>query len=376
MQEGLLPSRMLHYTSTQMVWKCGEELRFERGVIKSLQDEAAEFLTYSEDLAFGSGWLWGLDTFIKFKRFAEYLPSSLDYPLLSEPETFYLWYDLIEKYTQRTFTCFSDRLLAISGVAKIFGNMIRSQQYVAGLWKPDLIRGLLWQTKGAKLIRRQSGDSTQAIDDTFPSWSWASVGYKFVMENQKKNNHFQALSEVEDVQINLIDQHDPFGAVRSGTVAITGPLKTLPRLYNKEWKCAEALMSEFERYVSEIVKEESQGVVEDRYSSSSGGHFVALKMLGGSSSLDLLVLEAIIRGKSQTASICYRRVGALTLGTSLREEDVASPDLLAKLSDIEKSLTFQLGPRKLLGGQSLKASSNVIAEMRRESWKLGTVIIA
>ena len=135
MQEGILPSRMLHYTSSQMVWKCGEELRFERGVIKSLQDEAAEFLTYSD--------LLGLDGFIKFKRFAEYLPGSLDYPLLSEPETFYLWYDLIEEYTQRTFTYFSGRLLEISAIVKIFGNTIRSQQYVAGLWKPDLIRGLL-----------------------------------------------------------------------------------------------------------------------------------------------------------------------------------------------------------------------------------------
>ena len=194
------------------------------------------------------------------------------------------------------------------------------------------------------------------------------------MENQKKNNRFQALSEVEDVQINLIDQHDPFGAVRSGIVTITGRLKTIPRLYNKEWKCAEALMSAFERYVSEIVEEESQGAVEDRSSSSSGGHFVALQMLGDSNSLALLVLEAT--GEVSSGINMYRRVGALTLWY-FREEDVASPDVLAKLSDLEeKSLTFQLGPQKLLGGQSLKASSNVVAEMWREPWNLGTVIIA
>jgi len=33
MQEGLVSSRLLHYTSSHMIWKCSEEQRFERGVI-------------------------------------------------------------------------------------------------------------------------------------------------------------------------------------------------------------------------------------------------------------------------------------------------------------------------------------------------------
>ena len=89
---------------------------------------------------------------MKFKRFPEYLPSSLDYSILSEPETFRLWYDLIEEYTQRRFECISDRLVAISGLAQIFGNTIRSHEYVVGLWKPDLIRGLIWHTKVQSLF--------------------------------------------------------------------------------------------------------------------------------------------------------------------------------------------------------------------------------
>jgi hypothetical protein len=73
-----------------MIWKCCEEQKFERGVTKSLQDELAKISTYSDDLSFRSGWLWKLDTFMKFKRFPGYLPSNLDYPLQSEPETFRL----------------------------------------------------------------------------------------------------------------------------------------------------------------------------------------------------------------------------------------------------------------------------------------------
>ncbi|KAH0536321.1 hypothetical protein FGG08_006794 [Glutinoglossum americanum] len=371
MQEGLLPSRLLHYTSSQMIWKCGEEQRFERGITKSLRDEVAEFSTYSDNLGFGSGWLWRLETFIKFKRFPDYLPSSLDYPLLSEPETFRLWYDLIEEYTQRRFKYISDRLVAISGLAQIFGNAIRSHEYVAGLWKPDLIRGLIWHTNGAKLIPRQSADNMRAFNNAFPSWSWASVGYEVVKNSQKNNNNFQALSLVEDVQVDLVDQLNPFGAVKSGSVTITGPLKKAPRLYNKEWKSAEASISEFERHLSEIVENESLGGMEHRYSSPPGGHFAALQMLGDIHSLDLLVLEAT--GEVPNGINVYRRVGVITL-QYLSKGNIASPDLIAKLKEFETSRTARLGLEKKKR-EKRKASNNVVMELRREPWKTETIII-
>jgi hypothetical protein len=137
MQEGLLPNRLLHYTSSQIIWKCCEEQRFERGVTECVEDKISETLTYSEDhdIAFGSRFLWQLPAFLKFKKFENYLPANLDYPLMSHSDTFRLWYDLVEDYTQREFRRISDRLVAISGVAKIYGDMIRNPTYVAGLWK-------------------------------------------------------------------------------------------------------------------------------------------------------------------------------------------------------------------------------------------------
>ena len=370
MQEGLLPSRLLYYTSSQMIWKCGEEQRFERGVTKSLEDEVAKLLTYSDDTSFGSGWLWKLDTFMKFKRFPDYLPSSLDYPLLSDPETFHLWYDLIEEYTPRRFKNFSDRLVAISGLAQKYGNTVRSHEYAAGLWKPDLIRGLIWHTNGAKLIPRQSADDMRAFNNAFPSWSWASVGYEVVKNSQKNNGHFQALSLVEDVQVDLVDQLDPFGAVKSGSVTITGPLNKAPRLYNKEWKSTEASISEFERHLSEIVENESPGGVEHKYSFPPGGHFAALKMLGGTHSLDLLVLEAT--GEVSNGINVYRRVGVITL-QYFDKGSISSPDLIAQLEELETSRTARLGPeRNKL--EKRKASNDVIMELR-EPWKTETVII-
>jgi hypothetical protein len=371
MQEGLLPSRLLHYTSSQMIWKCCEEERFERGVTKRLHDELAEFLTYSDDAAFGSGWLWKLGTFMKFKRLPGYLPSNPDYPLLSGPETFRLWYDLIEEYTQKRFKHINDRLVAISCLAKIFGNTIRSHEYVAGLWKPDLIRGLIWHIDGAKLISRQSSYEMQAINTSFPSWSWASVGYELVKNSQKNNTSSLALSLVEDVQVDLVDQRYPFSAVKSGSVTISGPLKKIPRLYHKEWKSTEASISEFERHLSEIVEKESLGGVEHRYSSPPGGHFVALQMLGDIHSLDLLVLEAT--GEVLNGINVYRRVGVLSL-RYFGKESMASPDLIALLEGFKTSRTARLGPKEE-STKKQKASNRVFMELRRERWKAKTVVI-
>lgn len=371
MQEGLLPSRLLHYTHSQMIWKCCEEQKFERGVTKSLQDELAKISIYSDHLSFGSGWLWKLDTFMKFKRFPEYLPTNLDYPLESEPETFRLWYDLIEEYSQRKFTYISNRLAAISGVAKIFANAIRSDEYVAGLWKPDLIRGLIWHTEGAELIPRLSADNTPAVN-ALPSWSWvSSAGYELVKNSQKNNDNFQAVSLVKNVQIDLVDQCDPFGSVKSGSVTIAGPLKRVPRLYNKEWKSAEASISEFERQLSKIVEKESLGDVEHRYSSPPSGHFAALQMHIDMNSLDLLVLEAT--GEISNKINVYRRVGVVKI-RHFHNKSVASPNLIAMLKKIENSRAVRLGPQREKP-RKWKVSNDVITEIQREPWKRETVII-
>ena len=372
MQEGLLPNRLLHFTSSQLIWKCCEERKFERGVTESLQDVVDETLVYCDDIAFGSGWIWSLDTFLVSKRLPDYLPVNLDYPLLSAPETFRLWYDLIEEYTPRRFKNINDRLVAISGLAQVFGKMIGWQKYVAGLWVPDMIRGLLWYTEGAKLIPRRSGDSILAENKPFPSWSWASVGYERVKNSQTHNNHLQTLSRIENTKCDLKDPRQPFGAVSSGSVTITGPLKKLSRLYNRSWKSVEESMSELERHLSEIVENESSGSVDPRYFPPPGVHFATLQMMGDvHDKIELLVLEST--GNVSNGHNEYCRVGVVTL-RYFSPSDVASPKLLARLAKFDDSLTARLDPRKNQA-EKQKASNAVIAEMRREPWNIETVVI-
>jgi hypothetical protein len=362
MQEGLLPNRLLYYTSSQTMWKCCKEERFERGVTKSLDSVVANFEHYAGGDDFGLTGLWTLETFLKFKRFPHCLPTQW---VLLEPEMFRLWYYLVEDYSPRQFTDPGDRLVAVSGLAKVFGDKIRCEEYFAGLWKPDMIRGLMWYTEGAKLIPRKPLDN-----DNFPTWSWASAGYGLVKNDHEDEK--KPLSRVENIQVDLVDKRQPFGPLKTGsanTITLTGPLKRLPRLYNKAWKCEDASMSELERHLSETIEMESPGKMELRYSSPFGVHFAVLQMLQGHQSLDLLVLEST----SEVQKNVYRRVGVLTL-RGCQEQDICPPEVLAKLKEMENSLAARLGPRESDRG-GYKLHNKVFLELTEETWQEETVVI-
>ncbi len=61
------------------------------------------------------------------------------------------------------------------------------------------------------------------------------------------------LSRVEDVQVKLKDEKQPFGTASSGEVTLAGPFKRVSRLYGQSWTSS---VSQFERYLSEIVESE------------------------------------------------------------------------------------------------------------------------
>jgi hypothetical protein len=274
MQEGLLPNRLLYYASNQTIWKCCTVIEYERGVIQEPPNEVVRAFIDA-----GGTDIWNFDTFSKFKAFPLYLQLI---PETSLCEKYRLWYVLVEDYTPRRFKHLQDRLVAISGLAKMFGDMIRDDEYVAGLWKRDLLRGLLWHVRGAKLAISQGSSD---LIDMIPSWTWASVAYDVVVNDHAKQDGLRSFAVVEDVQVNLADRANPFGAVRGGSITITGPIFAFSRLYNKEWQCNEAPMPAFERYVSQIIEEESAGEVEEKFSSFNG-RFAALLMFQHFPSVD------------------------------------------------------------------------------------------
>ena len=145
LQEGLLSERILFYTPDEMVWKCSSEILCERGVrVEPFSEVIRGFYDHVGARSFSN-----LDLFSKLKLLQWYIQG----PGCQSPLDKYLvWYSLIEDYSARQLSYPTDRLVAISGMAKMYGDIIGDDQYYAGLWKEDMIRGLLWRTAKAKLF--------------------------------------------------------------------------------------------------------------------------------------------------------------------------------------------------------------------------------
>jgi hypothetical protein len=179
------------------------------------------------------------------------------------------------------------------------------------------------------------------------------------------------LSEIDDIKIELDDSRDAFGAVKSGCLTITGPSKRLARLYNKDWMSTEASMSELERYLSEIINEETQENVPQKYSSPSEGHFIVLSMLRDWQVLYLLVLEAT--GGIHNGINVYRRTGILKLQYT-NPADCIRPTLSNVKKETDTSLAAKLRQRK--PPRKARPSPNAVyMEVETENWEKETVMI-
>ncbi|EMD64438.1 hypothetical protein COCSADRAFT_49781, partial [Bipolaris sorokiniana ND90Pr] len=56
-----------------------------------------------------------------------------------------MWYRIVADYSSRHLTKGQDRFTAISGVARIIAERVRSE-YCAGLWASEFVYGLLWKS--------------------------------------------------------------------------------------------------------------------------------------------------------------------------------------------------------------------------------------
>ena len=85
------------------------------------------------------------------------------------------WFAIVEDYTGRNLTVQSDILPPLSGLASAFQNLLRDE-YCAGLWKSDIIRGMCWtRSRVPKRDFRTIKAGQKERDNHLPSWSRASV---------------------------------------------------------------------------------------------------------------------------------------------------------------------------------------------------------
>ena len=123
------------------------------------------------------------------------------------------WYQLLDSYGQRELTDPSDKLAAISGIARAYGDML-NDQYVAGLWRGSIIEGLCWQS-----LRCRPVDAYRA-----PSWSWAAVDGR--TPSGLYINAWEPVAAVLDTHVEL-DGGNPFGRVKAAWIKMEAPLVPL-----------------------------------------------------------------------------------------------------------------------------------------------------
>ncbi|KAI0533850.1 hypothetical protein GGR58DRAFT_521052 [Xylaria digitata] len=149
-QERTLSPRICHFTKDQIFWEC-RSLEASEVLPEGIPDRALR--------SFGLG----ID-----------ISASMD-------QLKRRWYELAEQYSRTSLTFPSDRLLAISAVAKrlCLAMKLHPSDYLAGMWKNDLPQSLLWFQSTADnpepSTEKHSIDTDEMESTCAPTWSWASI---------------------------------------------------------------------------------------------------------------------------------------------------------------------------------------------------------
>ena len=182
-QERCLAKRTLHFTRNELLWECQQ-------------------MCCSE-------------------VFPKGLPATMGPPSSHESVEFFNkrihhqrhgnWHQLVKMYSTKRLTYSSDKLLAISGLAKQYmaRNRLRDQDYLVGMWKPQLPHSLLWRVEEGRRPTKYRA----------PTWAWASIDGEV-----KYPEPTQSMREtcVEIIDIDMSYNPDNFGLVESGRMKVRG----------------------------------------------------------------------------------------------------------------------------------------------------------
>lgn len=187
-QERALSTRIVHFTKEELVWECKQKRQCECGGING-----ASFITSLVGSIRRRSKLSDSDededdddsvsSSVKTDQYdapKKAVGPGIDnfksnYSIYSEPER--IWWIFVEYYTTRKLTNPEDRGAAFSGIAKIFGGIMREWgevvgEYCAGIWEDHLPESLLWTCSTGE---NKSYTTTRIKSIAEPSWSWYSV---------------------------------------------------------------------------------------------------------------------------------------------------------------------------------------------------------
>ncbi|KAI0802920.1 heterokaryon incompatibility protein-domain-containing protein, partial [Xylaria sp. FL0064] len=188
-QEDLMSTRVLYFGADTAYFRCQAERRLENSCIAR-----PPRVSWHKLLAPSAG---DNGRSAPSRKSEQLMENGADRDVLYEK-----WRLLITEYTERQLTVASDKLPALSGLARTFSLAFGRDQYLAGLWRGNLIWDLLWMVYH---------DAVKAKSRA-PSWSWAAWEGTIGHSRKFEKSLLQPQCVVKEAQAPVVGRN-PFGTV-------------------------------------------------------------------------------------------------------------------------------------------------------------------
>ena len=189
LQERLLSPRVLHFGENQMHWECNDSSACE-SCPGGVQPDLRPFL------------------------------SSVDKcQLMSGHEDFLVnvWSPIVTSYSKGALTKFSDKCLAISGIADE-AQSLYGGTYIAGLWRENFVAQLVWYINPSRDDVPTVASYKRPTTYVAPSWSWLSVDGPISLELRGIPHIFLEIIHIETELLT----NNPFGTIKSAWIQARG----------------------------------------------------------------------------------------------------------------------------------------------------------
>lgn len=303
-QERFLVRRTLSFGSHELVWECRAK-------------DASE--TFPESIKHG------LETLNAIAH--RFLGKKSIIPINNPVNISIGWGDVVNGYSSQALSFPNDKLVAISGVAKLFAEKY-GQRYLAGMWDKDLIRQLNWSSASPGTDLRHLGRA--------PSWSWASTDNLVSLPRTLFGSGWHQNVVIEDIA--MVPTDDPFTVCKGGSLRVR--CQTLPHGIMMPYDGAPALKLAMCIYNTRIP---GSGVWPDyleEYCASQEVFYLPLLMLppGGTETPAIfgLVLQKVSAG-------IYSRVGSFRV---FSQEAIEGMNRVLVANEGEQAENFKDGARE------------------------------
>jgi hypothetical protein len=243
MQESLLSPRLLSYSYQTLAWSCQRVNHTDGGPNREWHD-------------FTQRRNWKNSRTLGQSR-----SSVIKY-----------WKELVESYSKRSLTKPRDKLLAISGLAQKYAQILSSShepshleggstntevKYLAGVWHlgpnfhhyfPVIGLQLFWTTP---LFEFRFTDNLSHLREEYlqhvgkssvhrfreyiaPSWSWAAIDGPIIYEDWTSDISEASGFRILNAEVSVEAQQSLFGAVTSGSLTVEGRMREIGAIVNPE----------------------------------------------------------------------------------------------------------------------------------------------